>query len=88
MERLLLVLLEHQLPDRRILVLAIGMDRLVGRQHHAGGIARGDVGIVAERAEGGGDDAVGKALVGDRGYVVDLGSARALGGVEVLAAQL
>ena len=83
MEGLLQVDIPHQLT-----LVAIGVNGLVGRQHHAGRIGAGDTGIVAQGAEGRGDDALGYTLVGDAGNVVDAHALVALGNKQVLAAML
>ena len=71
----------HQLA-----LVAQRRDRLVGGQGHAGGVARGHVGVLAQRRERRADDALRNALVGHRGHVVHAHAAGALGHEQVFAA--
>ena len=68
--------------------VAVGPDRLGGRQRHAGGILRLHMRVVPHRAERRGEDALGDALIGDRGDIVDAEAALPFGDEHVFAAQL
>src|SRR4029077_1845732 len=83
MHRLLAVLAAHALA----LVAARGY-RLVGRQGYAGGVARGDVRVVAAWRERCSDDALGDAFVRDRSDGVYAIAGLAFGDVQIFAAQL
>ena len=62
------------------------MDGLGGREGHAGRVLGVDLGVVPERGEGRGDEALREALVGDVRDIVGLEALVALGHVQVLAA--
>src|ERR1700744_2967050 len=68
--------------------VASGMNRLVRRQGHAGGIARSDSGVVAERARRTRQDRLADRLVRRAGDVVHLESVASFSRIEILAAQL
>ena len=70
------------------MLVALRADRLVGRQRHAGRVARVDPRVLAERRERRGDDPLGDALVADGGDVVDAEAALALGDEHIFAAIL
>ena len=82
-EGLLLVILPHQ-----VALVAVGVDRLVGRQDDAGGVLGGNVQVLPQWRHRPAEDPVGHALVGDAGDVVGGHAAAALGGQDILAAQL
>ncbi len=73
---------------RRHRPVARRRDRLVGRQRHAGRVARGDARVLAERREGRGDDPLGEALVADAGDVVDAEAAAPFRDEHIFAAIL
>jgi len=68
--------------------IAQRVDRLVGRQRHAGGVLRIDACVVAKRGERRGDDPFGKALVGDGCHVIGAEAALPFGNEHIFAAQL
>ena len=83
MEGLLLVGFAHQLA-----LVARRMDRLVGRQHDAGGVFRRDGRILSELGERRGDDALRYAFIGDAGDVIDAHPLAAFRHVKIFAAKL